>query len=263
MALPAAVSLDKFLRVAVTAIQNNPKLLEADRGSLFTSVMATAQLGLLPDQQLGEAYFVPFKGKVQLVVGYRGLIKLARQGDIGHVEAEVICANDRVTFDLGDDSRFHIAVNWEDRGPMVAVYALAKFRDGGLAARVVMRKAEVDAIRQRSQAAAGPAWSENYEEMARKTALRRLSKYLPLTTEAQAAFRISELHEEMAKPVTLSEDGQVLTDAEVTEPAPEPRRRRRTALDAVVDAPTDPESNAPQPTVEPAADFPREWDQPE
>jgi recombination protein RecT len=236
-ALPPHVPVEKFLRVAMTALQQNPDLLKYERNSLFAAVVSSAQLGLLPDAQLGEAYFVPFKGKVSLVPGYRGLIKLARQGDIGFVEAEIICANDDTTYVIGDESRFESIVNWRDRGPMVAVYALAKYRDGGIAARVVMTKDQVDAIRAKSQAANGPAWSDNYEEMAKKTALRRLAKLLPLSTTANNAFRLSELQEEMARGGRVIE-GQVITDEE-DEPqpvaaAPEAKaRRRRTALDDI------------------------------
>jgi recombination protein RecT len=236
-ALPPHVTVEKFLRVAMTALQQNPNLLNMDRGSLFASVVTAAQLGLLPDAQLGEAYFVPFKGKVTLVPGYRGLIKLARQGDIGFVEAEIVCLNDKTLYVLGDNSHFESMVNWQDRGPMVMVYALAKYRDGGIAARVVMTKAQVDAIRGRSQNANGPAWSDNYEEMAKKTALRRLAKLLPLSTTANNAFRLSELHEEMSKGGRVIE-GHVIEDEDepraAPAPAPEPKaRRRRTALDGI------------------------------
>jgi recombination protein RecT len=236
-ALPPHVSVEKFLRVAMTALQQNPGLLNMDRGSLFAAVVSSAQLGLLPDAQLGEAYFVPFKGKVTLVPGYRGLIKLARQGDIGFVEAEIFCANDKTLYVLGDNSHFESMVSWQDRGAMVGVYALAKYRDGGIAARVVMTKAQVDAIRAKSQAANGPAWTDNYEEMAKKTALRRLAKLLPMATTADNAFRLSELHEEMSKTGRVIE-GQVIEDEE-EEPqpaaaAPETKvRRRRTALDDI------------------------------
>ena len=82
LALPPHVSVDKFLRVGITALQQSPSLLSADRNSLLASFFTAAQLGLLPDAQLGEAYFVPFKGKVQLIPGYRGLLTrlLSRQG---------------------------------------------------------------------------------------------------------------------------------------------------------------------------------------
>lgn len=239
-ALPAHVTVEKFLRVAMTAIQQNPGLLKMDRTSLFASVVTAAQLGLLPDVQLGECYLVPFKGKVQCIPGYRGLLKLARQGDIGFVEAELIHSNDRTTYVLGDDSRFESIVNWRDRGEPVAVYAVAKFRDGGICARVVMTIEEVNQIRARSQNANGPAWSDNFGEMAKKSALRRISKLLPLSTIASAAFRMSELQEELGKPGRII-DGEVETEAEdqpATLPAaPEAKqKRRKSALDAIVPA---------------------------
>src|SRR5262245_40392277 len=135
--LPRQVDLDKFLRVAITAIQQNPDLLKQDRSSLYAAIMTAAQLGLLPDVQLGECYFIPRKGKVCCDPGYRGLIKLARQGDIGHVEAELIYENDRTLYVLGDNSKLEIMVNWRDRGAMVGAYALAKYRDGTICARGV------------------------------------------------------------------------------------------------------------------------------
>jgi len=258
--------VEKFLRVAMTALQQNPSLLNADRPSLFAAVVTAAQLGLLPDAQLGEAYFVPFKGKVTLVPGYRGLIKLARQGDIGFVEAEMIHERDAVDYVLGDDSRFSAVVNWRDRGEPVAVYAVAKYRDGGIAARVVMTIQQVDNIRARSQAANGPAWTDNYEEMAKKTALRRLAKLLPLSTTASNAFRLSELHEELARHGRVIEGQVVDDDAGKDEPPPPvlppetKPRRRRTALDEITTkaqhAPTEPlqasgEADSPGLTVDP------------
>lgn len=247
-ALPPSVTVEKFLRVAMTALQQNPKLADMDRNSLFAAIVSSAQLGLLPDAQLGEAYFVPFKGKVTLVPGYRGLIKLARQGDIGYVEAELIHQNDKTTFVLGDDSRLECIVNWEDRGPIKAAYAVAKWRDGGMAARVVMSKAEIDAVRAQSQAATGPAWSNNYAEMAKKSALRKLAKLLPLATTASNAFRLSELHEELAKPGRIIE-GQVIEDEAEELPAEAPvasHKRRRTALDSIGSATDSPVGDDPQ-----------------
>ena len=238
-ALPPHVTVEKFLRVAMTAFQQNPDLLRQDRPSLFASVVTCAQLGLVPDAQLGEAYFVPYKGKVQLIPGYRGLLKLARQGDVGFVEAEIICERDHTTFVLGDDSRFESIVNWRDRGPMVAVYALAKFRDGSVAGRVVMTKAQVDSIREASPGRNSPAWVNHYDEMAKKTALRRLAKLLPMSTTGGAAFRLSELNEELGRTGRVI-DGEVVEDEPEASPpeAPEAKpKRRRTALDDISPAP--------------------------
>lgn len=225
MALPRQIDLDKFLRVAITAIQQNPDLLKQDRTSLYAAVMTAAQLGLLPDYQLGECYFIPRKGKVYCDPGYRGLIKLARQGDIGHVEAELIYDHDRVEYLLGDNSRLSIEVNWRDRGELVGGYAIAKYRDGAICARHVMMKDEIDEIRVRSQNASGPAWTKDYTEMARKTLVRRLSKYLPLSVDAQRGFSMSELHDEMGRPSNVIEGTVVADDDEPVTPALEPEQK--------------------------------------
>jgi recombination protein RecT len=227
MALPRTVDLDKFLRVAITALQQNPDLLKQDRNSLYAAVMTAAQLGLLPDYQLGECYFIPRKGKVYCDPGYRGLIKLARQGDIGHVEAELIYERDRVEYLLGDNSRLTIDVNWRDRGELIGGYALAKYRDGAICARHVMMREEIDAIRARSQNATGPAWTNDYTEMARKTLVRRLSKYLPLSVDAQRAFSVSELHDELNRPSQIIEGTVVADDDEPTEAQPEPKPKAK------------------------------------
>ena len=238
MALPRQVDLDRFVRTAITALQQNPELLKYDRQSLLAAIMTAAQLGLLPDLQLGEAYFVPRKGKVCCDPGYRGLIKLARQGDIGHVESELIYENDRVLYVLGDESQLRVDVNWRDRGAIIACYALAKYRDGSICARELLMKEDIDAIRAMSQAASGPAWTNNYPIMARKTLVRRLSKWLPLTPEAQNAYRLSELQEEMNRPANII-DGQVVTDPEESQPEaekPEPRERKRQVRKSQLDS---------------------------
>ena len=251
MALPPHVSLDKFLRVAITALQQNPDLLKADRNSLYAAIVSAAQLGLLPDSQLGEAYFVPFKGRVQLIPGYRGLIKLARQGDVGFVEAETIHENDDVSYFLGDDSKFSVQVAWRDRGAPIGVYAVAKFRDGGMCGREVLMKADIDVIRAKSQAANGPAWKDNYWEMAKKSAIRQLSKTMPLTTEARNAVRLSELHEELNQRANVI-DGQVVPEEPEEKPeeeVQEPKRKpRKSVLDAAIATPPPQAEERPAPS---------------
>ena len=60
MALPAHLTPERLLRVTMTAVQNNPKLLDCDRKSFFAAIMTSAQLGLEPDGVMGQAYLIPF-----------------------------------------------------------------------------------------------------------------------------------------------------------------------------------------------------------
>ena len=75
------------------------------------------------------------------------------------------------------------SVDWlNDRGAMKAVYAEAKLVSGETQS-CVLTKSEVDGIRGRSKAGQSGPWVSDYNEMAKKTAVRRLSKMLPLSSE--------------------------------------------------------------------------------
>src|SRR5215469_13248226 len=101
LALPKHLTADRLLRVVMSAVQNTPKLLECDRTSFFSAVMTCAQLGLEPDGVLGQAYLVPFAGKVSFIPGYKGLISLARNsGDVTSIAAHEVRDNDTFKFDF-------------------------------------------------------------------------------------------------------------------------------------------------------------------
>lgn len=228
MALPAHVNIDRFNRVAITAISQNPSLLDADRRSLFASCMTAAQLGLVTDGVLGEAYLVPYKGKVQLIPGYRGLLKLVRQsGEISSVDVDTIHENDKVTLIAGDESRFSIETDWRDRGEVIGAYAIAHFKDGGRQ-RAIMTLEQIEAIRKAAPSANSPAWKNHYGEMAKKTAFRRLAKMLPLSTEAQNALGVEDAHD--AGRTARIEAGALIED-QSEEAASPPAAGRASRLD--------------------------------
>lgn len=206
--LPPQVPPERFMRTALTAIRQSPQLVKCDRASLFGSIVTAAQLGLPLETALGIAYLVPYKNKVTLIVGYRGLVELARRsGQLLSVEADVIYDTDEVTWQLGDDSRLTIDRDWDTPpGNVVGAYAVAKLKDGGVQ-RVVMTKAEIEKIRKASPSGNSPAWKDSYNEMAKKCALRRLCKLLPLSVDAQNAVAVDEANE--AGKVANVKDGYV------------------------------------------------------
>ncbi len=181
---------ERLLRVVGAAISRNPGLLECTKESFFVAVSCCGQLGLEPNL-LGDAYLVPFnnrktgKKEVQFMPGYRGLVNLARRsGEISTIYAEVVKEGDEFQYELGDTPRIYHKPSMKDgeRRGILYVYAVAKLKDGGIQ-RVVMSSAEVEGIRKRSRAANDGPWVTDYDEMAKKTALRRLSKLLPMTVE--------------------------------------------------------------------------------
>ena len=226
-ALPSHIPIERFKRIAITAVQQNPALLKADRKSLFGACMTAAQIGLVTDGVLGQAYLVPYKGKVQLIPGYKGLLTLVRQsGEISSIDVNTIHENDHVDYVMGDDSHLTIRPNWTARGAIIGAYAIARFKDGGIQ-RALMTKEEIEEIRKASPSGNSPAWKNHYGEMAKKTAFRRLCKMLPLSTEAQAA---TALEDQADIGRVASVDSEMIV---VSEPAPaiqeeKPKGRRKT-----------------------------------
>ncbi len=199
MALPEHMNPERMIRVAVTAIQKTPKLMECSQQSLIACIVEASQLGLEPDGVVGHAYLVPFwnkktgRNEAQLMPGYRGLIDLARRsGQIGAVNAEIVYENDefRVVKGLNPDL-IHIP-NWRDPGEMIAAYATAKLKDGDVQF-CVMPKHEIDKHRERSKSKDFGPWVTDYEWMAKKTAIRQLCKLLPCSIEMQSVLSKEEL----------------------------------------------------------------------
>lgn len=191
-ALPKHITVEKFTRVAMTAIQNNPSLANADRNSLFGSIVRLAQDGLLPDGR--EAAIVMFGQQAQAMPMIAGILKKIRQsGDVSYVSAQIVYANDHFIWTLGfDESVEHCpaALN-TDPGEPVAAYAVAVLKDGSRLLEV-MRKSEIEKVRAVSRSKGNGPWVTWWGEMARKTVMRRLSKRLPMSTDLDDAFERDE-----------------------------------------------------------------------
>lgn len=202
--IPKHLTPERLLKVIVSSISKTPKLLECSQMSLLQSVIAMSELGLEPDAVRGLAYLVPYKGTCQLIIGYRGYIELARRsGNLRQIEARLVRENDKLDICFGLEPRFeHVPCLDGDAGPPKLVYAIARYADGGEHIEV-MTVAEVEAIRKRSRAATLNPWVTDFEAMAKKTVVRQLAKWLPLSPELVKAIEIDdEQFVDAAKPST-------------------------------------------------------------
>ena len=180
-ALPAHITPERFQRVAMTAINRNPELITANRKSLLEACMLAAQDGLLPDGR--QAALVIFSNRVQympMVAGIR--MKVYQSGEITSLVARVAYENDQFEVIYGDDERIEHKPNMFSRGEMIAAYAIATYRDGSKA-REVMSIDDIEKVRSVSRTGKSGPWRDWYEEMAKKTVIRRLAKALPLSAE--------------------------------------------------------------------------------
>lgn len=199
LALPKHMDVNRLVRVAMTSVQRTPKLLECDPITLLGAVIQSAQLGLEPDGITGQAYLIPFMNRkknrmeVQFIPGYRGLISLARRsGTVTKIEAHVVHEKDHFKFRWGlSEILEHEPTIGNEPGDVIYAYAVATYKDGTKQFDVMTHR-EIEAIRSRSKSANDGPWVTDWEEMAKKTVIRRISKMLDLSPEFQRAVALED-----------------------------------------------------------------------
>lgn len=193
-ALPKGLTAERMTRVVLTALNRTPKLLECTKESLWQAVLDCAALGLFPDA-LGRAYLVPYKGKCQLIIGYKGLIDLMYRSDrIDMIQVGAVHLGDRWVYERGMHPKLE-HTPCEAPGPLTHVYTLVHLKGCGMPSIEVMGKREVDAIRARSMSRDSGPWVTDYEAMAIKTCIRRHSKVLPMSSELAQALDTDANHD--------------------------------------------------------------------
>lgn len=213
MSLPRSMDADRFSRLLLTACNTNPELLKCDPMSFLAAGVAAAQLGLEPNDARGLAYLLPFNDKrrgkiVQLIIGYRGMMDLARRsGMVTSIRAVPVFEGDTFTYQLGLDPTLEHIPGDHDENPatLTHVYAVAKI--AGDPQFVVLTRRQIDKTKNASMGSSSSysPWNTHYVEMACKTAIRRLCKWLPQTVEVSQALTQEE------RPLHLGDIG-VYTD---------------------------------------------------
>lgn len=227
--LPKHFDSERMLKLALGALRTTPKLAAASLSSLLGSVVTCAQLGLEPNTPLGHAYLLPFdkrekqgnqwvttETQVQVIIGYKGMLDLARRsGQIVSIAAHEVCEGDEFRFAYGLEEELVHRPAMKNRGAVIGFYAVAKLQGGGYSFEF-MSVDEVNHIRDKAAEKnrakkdgsgrpiiTGP-WADNYVEMGRKTVLRRLFKYLPISIES-LAFASAIDGQAVAAPAPLEE----------------------------------------------------------
>ena len=194
-ALPKHMDPNRMARIALTEFRRTPKLQDCDPMSFLGAIIQCSQIGLEPGSSQGHVYLVPFfNGKrkcyeVQVIPGYKGFMELARRsGAVSKISARCVYEKDTFNVEYGASEKLtHIPYTDGDPGPMIKVYAVAVLKDGNTQFEVMT----MDQIKKVEKASkSGNVWKEHFDEMARKTAVRRLYKYLPSSAEMSAASQL-------------------------------------------------------------------------
>jgi recombination protein RecT len=199
LAVPKFLTPDRLIRIALTTWQRTPDLQQCSPMSILGALMQAAQLGLECDNVLGHAYLVPFKNKhtgqmeAQFIIGYKGLLDLASRSDrlAGLPEAQCVFEGDHFEFEYGVNAFLRHKPCGEDNPAKIThAWSLARYRDG-TPTFTVMQRSKLERIRASAKSRSGP-WSTHFEEMCRKTVLRRHCKTLPLAVELQRHLATEE-----------------------------------------------------------------------
>lgn len=240
-ALPSVMTQERFTRITLSALSNNPQLAECTPSSFLGAMMTAAQLGVEPNTPLGQAYLIPYKnnkkiirqdGKTEWVtqlecqfqLGYKGLLDLAyRSGEISVIQAHTVHENDIFEVEFGLDAKLtHKPKMDGDRGKPIAYYAMFRTKDGGYGFEV-MSVDDINAhARKFSKSFSNGPWQTNFDEMAKKTVLKKVLKYAPLKSDfvrglGQDETIKTEISDDMSLvPPVIEAEGEVV-DSETGE----------------------------------------------
>jgi len=200
-ALPATLDTDRFVRVVMTALRQNPQLQRCSTHSILAGAMTAAQLGLELNTPLGHAYLIPYNDKrrgleAQFQLGYQGLLDLAwRSGQYRTIFAQKVYEDDAFRYSYGLNPQLkHIPADMP-KGEPTHYYAVYRLANGGENFVVMSRQAVEEHAKRYSQAfrsGKGSPWQTDFDTMALKTVLKMLLKYAPKSVEIAKAFAADE-----------------------------------------------------------------------
>jgi recombination protein RecT len=189
-ALPEHMKPDRMVRMALTEFRKTPKLQLCEPGSIFAAIGIASQMGLEIGMP-GQAYLIPYGKECQLIVGYQGLVDLVlRTGRITDVYARCVYVNEVFENQSGTtESISHKPCFDGNRGPLRLVYAVAVFENGYRKFEIMSREDVEDVKRSSKSKNSGDSpWTTHEAEMWKKTAIRRLCKSLPKSSELHKAL---------------------------------------------------------------------------
>lgn len=195
----------RMARFALTAVSKNEELAKCSPATVVSAIIEAAQLKLQVDGFTGQAYIIPYKGKAQLQVGYKGLLVLARRsGNVKSIRAEPVYLEDEFSVRLGTEGSITHVPKYNGKrapGDVKLFYAVIEYASGGFEFEV-MTRADVEAVRALSRSKDGGPWKSHWVEMGRKTVLKRLLKKADLAVDDARGVAADDAQHEDYDPVT-------------------------------------------------------------
>lgn len=224
-ALPSVMTPERFTRMVLSAISSNSELAKCTPKSFLGAMMNAAQLGLEPNTPLGQAYILPYKNKgeleAQFQIGYKGLIDLAyRSGEVEVIQSHIVYENDEFECEYGINTKLSHKPAETNRGKPIKVYAIFKTKSGGYGFEVMSMddvKRHAEKYSKAYNSSFSP-WKSNFEEMAKKTVLKRVLKYAPLKSDfVRAVVQDGTIKSTLSEDMYEVNNEMELTDGQIVE----------------------------------------------
>lgn len=239
-ALPKHINSDRFVRIAITTIRQNPKLAQCNQESLLGALMVSAQLGLEPGV-LGQCYLIPYGRECQFQIGYKGMIELLRRsGQLKDIYAYSVYENDEFEMTYGLDRDLKHKPNLQNKGNFIGCYCVAVLKDDARAFEY-MTKEEIEAHGKKfSKTYGNGPWKTDFEAMAHKTVVKKMLKWLPVSVEFlemankdEKTFKIADEKTGETEEIIVLDDGMVV-NVETGEVIEEPKEDKKGAYDDTI-----------------------------
>ena len=219
-ALPSMITPERFTRMVFTALSSTPKLQQCTPQSFLGAMMQAAQLGLEPNTPVGQAYLIPYGNVCQFQLGYKGLLDLAyRSGEIKDIQAHEVHENDEFEYELGLDPKLEHIPAMSNRGPVTMYYAVWHTKTGGYGFEVMSKDDVLEFAQKKSKSFRNGPWQTDFDEMAKKTVLKKALKYAPIATEFVKSIATDETVKSSILPDMADQPNEMeYADIEVEEP---------------------------------------------
>lgn len=239
-ALPKHINSDRFVRIAITTIRQNPKLAQCNQESLLGALMVSAQLGLEPGV-LGQCYLIPYGRECQFQIGYKGMIELLRRsGQLKDIYAYSVYENDEFEMTYGLNRDLKHKPNLQNKGNFIGCYCVAVLKDDARAFEY-MTKEEIEAHGKKfSKTYGNGPWKTDFEAMAHKTVVKKMLKWLPVSVEFlemaakdEKTFKVADEKTGETEEIIVLDDGMVV-NGETGEVIEEPKEDKKGAYDDTI-----------------------------
>lgn len=188
-ALPKDFNRERFVQNCIAVMNETPQLAKINTAQTIQGLLKGAYLGL--DFMNRECYLIPYGNSVQFQTDYKGEIKFTKKYSVRKIMdiyAKVVREGDTFVEEIVDGKP---SIDFKpipfSKANIIGAFAVVLFKDGGMLYEV-MSVDDINNVRNNySKASQSKAWKNSFDEMCKKTVLRRLCKHIDTDFESVEA----------------------------------------------------------------------------